>query len=445
MISLSDFLNSSSACFIDAATGQKSFVKELLQKPLPGERAVIILYLDAEMESLSYLLSALDSRHVVLLMDSSLNEQKKQKLAELYRPSFVFDASKEEGEREIFYDRDSDIKLHTEIKLLLSTSGSTGSPKMVKLSESNLISNADSIVDFLPIEAEDVTPLNMPLHYSYGLSILTTHILRNATMIVNPGDLLSRKFWDHFQKYAFTSLAGVPFFYDLLKKLRFPKQEHSSLRYMSQAGGGMSKELILHFNEKLTEIGAKLYVMYGQTEATARIAYLDPNKLPDKAGSIGKAIKAGELRLNPENGEILYRGPNVHGGYASHSNDLEKYEKEEWLRTGDLGYTDKDGFYYISGRLKRIAKLFGLRLSLDSLERELYEEFKTQFFVLERGGDTLVILSERADLLEEARSYLSGSINILPRFISTHAINHIPLLDTGKVDRKALISQYGSK
>lgn len=269
---------------------------------------------------------------------------------------------------------------HPDLALLLSTSGSTGSPKLVRQSRGNVLSNAQAIASYLNIGSGDRPVTSLPLHYTYGFSVLSSHLQVGATLLVTDRSVMEKTFWTFIKEAGATSLAGVPYTYQMLKRLGFLRANPGALRTLTQAGGKLSEALVREFAEFAACKGIDFYVMYGQTEATARMSYVPAARALEKAGSIGVAIPGGELFLvDPTGGEITaadvqgelsYRGPNVTMGYAEQRADLSKGdERHGTLRTGDLAFRDADGYYYITGRLSRMAKLFGKRVSLDDLEQ----------------------------------------------------------------------------
>jgi acyl-coenzyme A synthetase/AMP-(fatty) acid ligase len=269
---------------------------------------------------------------------------------------------------------------HPDLALLLSTSGSTGSPKLVRQSRGNVLSNAQAIASYLNIGSSDRPVTSLPLHYTYGFSVLSSHLQVGATLLVTDCSVMEKPFWTFFKEAGATSLAGVPYTYQILKRLGFHRLNSGALRTLTQAGGKLSDALVREFAEFAARSGIDFYVMYGQAEATARMSYVPPARALEKAGSIGVAIPGGELFLvDPTGceitatyvqGELGYRGPNVTMGYAEHRADLSKGDERQGnLLTGDLALRDADGYYYITGRLSRIAKLFGKRVSLDDLEQ----------------------------------------------------------------------------
>jgi acyl-CoA synthetase (AMP-forming)/AMP-acid ligase II len=389
-------------------------------------------------------LGAVAAGHAVALLDETAADELKATLVELYRPRFVV----RPGASPVVTDSGADDApaVHDELKVLLSTSGSTGSPKFVRLSERNVSANAKSIVEYLGIGPGERAIASLPIHYSYGLSVLHSHLAAGATVVFTPHSVLRPEFWDHFSERRCTSFAGVPYSYAMLERIGFTDFELPTLRTMTQAGGRMAPEVIRTFHAHLAARGARLVVMYGQTEATARIAYVPPESLPEKAGTIGIPIPDGQLTVESDEGpvdagqegQLVYRGPNVMLGYATGPDDLALGDVMEGvLQTGDLGYVDEDGFHVITGRTKRIAKVFGLRLNLDEVEKAVQTDGPA---AVVGGDDRIVIFRVGADHgteREVARS-LARMYKLNPSAFKVREVEHLPLMASGKVDYETL-------
>lgn len=276
--------------------------------------------------------------------------------------------------------------LHNELALLLSTSGSTGSSKMVRQSYENLKSNTESIVQYLGIDSTQRAIVVLPLHYTFGLSVVNTHLYSGAMLLLSESSLMQKPLWEFIKDSKATSIAGVPYTYEMLKKLKFFDMHLPHLRVMTQAGGKLSPELHREFATFAKEQGKAFIVMYGQTEATARMSYLPAHRALDKCGSIGVAIPDGEFSLLDSKrqrieqagvqGELVYRGRNVALGYAYDRASLSLGDELGGeLETGDIAYKDSEGYYYIVGRKSRFIKMFGRRISLDEVDTLLEREF----------------------------------------------------------------------
>lgn len=362
-----------------------------------GKRTLVFMLCANNIESVFGYVGFLRGGIVPVLLDAAIQRDQLEKLIELYKPAFVWATSAHpvlsesmEGmftyaEYTLFLNPGAiEHDLHSDLALLMTTSGSTGSPKFVRLSYTNVFSNAESIAEYLDIQADDRPITTLPMHYSYGLSILNSHLVRGATVILTDASIVMKEFWKMCNDQRATTFGGVPFVYEMLNKMKFERMELPHFKTLTQAGGKMKPELALKFADMCQEKGIEFITMYGQTEATARMSYLPHAKLFEKPGSIGSAIPGGELTLRDEegneitaphvSGELVYRGPNVSLGYAESVEDLARGDHNHGvLRTGDLAYRDEEGDYFITGRLKRIIKLYGTRISLDDIERVLHE------------------------------------------------------------------------
>jgi acyl-CoA synthetase (AMP-forming)/AMP-acid ligase II len=335
--------------------------------------------------------------------------------------------------------------IHPDLALLLTTSGSTGSPKLVRLTTSNLASNAISIAHYLGLGPDERAIASLPMHYSYGLSVLHSHLVAGGSVVVTPHSFLRPEFWAVVDGERCTSFAGVPYMYETLHRLRFDPARRPSLRAFTQAGGALKPDLIAHFHGLAERAGARLFVMYGQTEATARISYVPPPDLPRKVGSIGIPIPGGRLSLSPVEGaagltELVYEGPNVMLGYAESPEDLARGDVLNGvLRTGDLGRVDDDGFHYVTGRLKRFAKLFGRRVSLEDIEREIEARFPVQAAATD-GGDRIVVHAQALGPAEPAEIgvWLAGMLGVPPAAVLVRSVGSLPRTASGKKDYRAL-------
>ena len=334
--------------------------------------------------------------------------------------------------------------LHPELALLLTTSGSTGSPKLVRLRASNLESNARAIIEYLGIAPGERAIQSLPMHYSYGLSVLHSHLVAGATVVLTLHSFLRPEFWRDVDQQRCTSFAGVPYMYETLHRLRFDPARHPTITTYTQAGGGLRRELTSHFHARTTQAGARLVVMYGQTEATARISYVPPDRLGEKVGSIGIAIPGGTLRLEPladagGSSELVYEGENVMMGYAETPADLGLGDMQHGvLRTGDLGTVDGDGYFSVVGRLKRFAKLFGRRVSLEDVERELESAFPVRAIATD-AGDKLGLHVAVDGALDDASmiAHIARFLAVPPAAITLRRVAELPLTATGKKDYKA--------
>jgi acyl-CoA synthetase (AMP-forming)/AMP-acid ligase II len=446
------FRQNSALHFLDAATGQWFSLDTTPALPLPDlNRSLFFFYCGNNPTQIGTLLRLLDSNHVIALLPPNLAPHLKTELEALYQPDGIIDATRTEisgwstfSPGVFLSPQQRTAVLHPDLKLLLSTSGTTGSPKFVKLSESNLLANAESIAAYLPMRKDDVVPLNLPVYYSYGLSVLTSNALAGGTLVCIEDDVLRKTFWEAFEKYQFTALAGVPFVYEMLDRIGFTKKIYPSLRYFTQAGGRLQEKLVTKYSAWAEENAAKFYIMYGQTEATARMSWLDPSETLKRPGSIGKAIPGGEFRIDAETSDLLYKGANVGGGYATGPDDLSTFEPAEWLHTGDLARVDDDGFYYITGRAKRFVKLFGSRINLDEVEVLLHREAGILARCIGKNDTQLIVFVTDEAHTAAVAPFLQKELSVHPTAVKTVLLEEIPVTANGKPDYKALEAAYGT-
>lgn len=445
----------SAIALVDAQAGEVSYT-ELAQRvsacsaQLPSTRSLIALCMDTDLQSVCWYLAALQAGHPLILLDSALDPALLQALLLTYQPHVLLRGA------EVQVQHQQPLTLHADLALMLSTSGTTGSPKLVRLSRQNLQSNAIAIVDYLQLSAAETAITTMPLHYSYGLSILNSHLLAGAKLVLTADGLLSREFWQLVQQHQVSSLSGVPYIWQMLKKMRYERFKTDSVRYLTQAGGRLDNDSLRYFQQQTQAKQQQFVVMYGQTEATARIAYLPSELLAEKTGSIGRAIPGGKLWLRladgqltdkPDTeGELIYQGPNVMLGYAESLADLALGDIcQGQLATGDIGYCDQDGCFYITGRAKRFIKMFGLRISLDAVD-EVLACRGLDATSAGRDDKLMIFISNNAAIAPSAlATELSALFKINVNAIAVHPIDAIPRSSNGKVDGqaiKALMAEY---
>lgn len=335
---------------------------------------------------------------------------------------------------------------HPDLRLLLSTSGSTGDPKLVRLSGGAIASNAAAIAEYLSLTAQDRAPTTLPLYYSYGLSVLNSHLAAGASVMLTEASVMEPEFWTSFQANDCTSVALVPHQCELIHRAQFRGLDAPSLRYATQAGGRLAPDLVREFQRYGAKHDWQFFVMYGQTEAAPRMSYLPPEDIAIAADTIGRAIPGGQLWLVDEygqkllepgaQGELVYAGPNVMMGYASARADLARGAEIDVLHTGDLAERTEHGCFRLLGRLKRFVKLYGLRLSLDQIEHRLSEAGLTADAV--EVDDHLVILHRDGNDAARVVEVLSAAFSLPTDAILTQALPEVPRLPSGKRDHVAL-------
>ncbi len=347
----------------------------------------------------------------------------------------------------------TEYPLFPELGLLLTTSGSTGSPKFVRQSYANILANARSIVQYLELDETERPITTLPMNYTYGLSIINSHLLVGATLLVTDKGLMQREFWQFFREQGATSFGGVPYTYEMLERLRFFRMDLPSLRTMTQAGGKLTPELHKKFAEYAGSKGKKFVVMYGQCEATARMGYLPADKAVERCGSMGIPIPGGTFRLVDADGgtvtephvtgELVYEGPNVTLGYAESGEDLIKGdERHGVLETGDMAQFDEDGYYYIVGRKKRFLKIYGNRVNLDEVDRLIKGHFEGLDCASAGVDDHLYLFVTDGSLADEVKDFIVVKTGLNQAAFKVIVIDEIPKNDAGKTLYKDLAKYY---
>ena len=357
------------------------------------KKSLILIVSENSLGSLLAYIFCIINNHVGIIIDSKTSKQNILKIFKNYQPNYIFLSKKTNpvfkkvcSEKYTFFGQIlmknklvKEKKLNKSLSLLLSTSGSMGSIKFVKLSRGNLKYNTDSIISYLKINKKDSAITNLPISYSYMLSVINTHLEIGGSIVISKYSLIEKEFWETLKKSKVTSFNGVPYTYEMLVRIGLKNIKINTLKYLTHAGGKLDKDklrIIIRFCKKND---LKFFSMYGQTEASPRISYLKPEFSQKKIGSIGKSIpgnkiyivnNSGEKVLKPfVEGEIVCEGKNIFMGYSKNYNDLKKANEENYqLKTGDLGYFDNDGFFYITSRISKIAKIFGYRVDIGALE-----------------------------------------------------------------------------
>lgn len=433
-----------------------SFSEELIRRV--GGKKLIFILCENTIGSLLGYLGCLKTGVVPLMLEKQINPQLLARLMEEYCPAFLYvpeDCLTKTGECEIVWRVKGyclcekktfhSPSLYGELALLLTTSGSTGSPKLVRQSKENIDANAESICSYLKIQKKERPVTTLPMNYTYGLSIINSHVKKGAAIYLTTKSIVERPFWDFVKERKITSLGGVPYTYQLLKRIGFLEMELPELRTLTQAGGKLPTTLHKEFAVYAKETGKQFVVMYGQTEATARMGYLPADSAVERCGSMGIAIPGGRFWLRDDigeeikdpfvQGELVYEGDNVALGYVSSREDLKK--EDEWngiLYTGDMAERDADGFYYITGRKKRFIKLFGNRVNLDEVERLLKEYFEGVDFACLGRDDSLIIYTDTKgeEGIKEIMEYLYEITGISPRAVTIRSVSTIPKNESGK-------------
>jgi len=302
--------------------------------------------------------------------------------------------------------------------------------------------NARNVAATAELTAEERGIAILPMHFTMGLFVITSHLFAGATILMMQLALTERGFWQFIKDQKATNLSGVPYSYEVLNKLRFFNMDLPDLRLLIQGGGKLKNELFKEYAEFAQKTGKKFLASYGQTEGTSRMAFLKPDMALDKIGSIGKAVPTGQLSLVDESGEeiavmegvgeMVYRGPNVTLGYAQNGTDLVKGDENNGvLHTGDIARRDADGYYYIVGRISRFLKLYGIRIGLDETEQMIKSAFDIDCIC--SGNDEKMII-KITDMTEkdEIHKYVIEKTGLFHSSVEVVVIDDIPRNEAGK-------------
>lgn len=430
-----------------------------------GHRCLVFSLCKNEIGSVIGYAAFINNSIVPVMVNSHLEEDLLNSLLQTYQPEFLWAPKKQmnqfpsmiaeyEAYDYVLLKTGYEIKypLYEELGLLITTSGSTGSPKLVRQSYMNVLDNATSIAEYLKLGDSERPITTLPMNYVYGLSIINSHFLVGATLLLTDKGLMQKEFWNFFKDAEATSFGGVPYTYEMLDKLRFYRMKLPSLRTMTQAGGKITPELHEKFARYAEEQGKNFVVMYGAAEATSRMGYLPPEKAVEKKGSMGIPIPGGKFTLigangmevtNPlTTGELVYEGRNVTLGYAECGDDLikgdERYGK---LETGDMAQFDADGFYYIVGRKKRFLKIYGNRVNLDEIDRLIKGAYDIE--VASTGiDDHLYLFVTDEKMADTVRDFVITKTKLNPAAFKSVVIDEIPKNDSGKTLYKELEKYY---
>lgn len=429
--------------------------KELLQdvqafeEKLPEYKIILGVIAKPKLATIVAYLAALRKGHALLMLDDM---EKARKIVKYYEVSYVFEPF-EGGDYRLHKNSNIDYEVYDELALLLSTSGSTGSSKLVRLSYNNLQANCDAIVQYLCITADNRTITTLPLHYSFGLSILNTYLAIGASIVLTEDSIMTKSFWKLFTSTKVTSFSGVPYHYEMLRKVGFLNMSLPSLRVMTQAGGKLNPKFVSLFAEYCQKKTVEFFVMYGQTEATARISFLPPDDITEYGDTIGKAIPGGFLSIVDEKGntiidfglpgELVYKGDNVMLGYAQNIGDLRKGDEMNGvLYTGDIAERVTESYYKIIGRKKRFLKMYGNRVNLDEIED--YVKSKGESVLVGGEDNKLMVAHLKNSNSNRIKKLISQFCHLHHSAIYTYLIDAFPVTSSGKIEYKKLFDTLKS-
>ena len=419
------------------------------------KRSLIFLLCKNNFESIVGYLGSIKSNCVISLIDEKINDDSFIKLVNNYHPDFIFFNKKRLNNLDNYSTsytfksfelleakKKTEKKLNDNLALLISTSGSTGTSKLVRQSADNLNDNINSITQYLNISQKDISITTLPMSYVYGLSIINTHLNQGASIVLNNKSVIEKEFWNKLQKNKVTNFGGVPYTYSILEKIKLKNFNLSSLKYTTQAGGKINKDTARNILKEYDRLGIKLYLMYGAAEATARMSYL-PWENIEKTESIGKAIPGGEFYLEDSDGklireinaqgELIYKGNNVCMGYAENIQDLKRGDENKGiLKTGDVAYKDKDNFYYLVGRKDRYIKIYGMRINLQELE-DIILNFGIKNICMQEKENLINIFIKDNFELEKLKKHITSVTKIHPSVFIFKIVKDFPLNKNYKI------------
>lgn len=399
---------------------------------------------------------------VPVMLSATISPSHLAQLVECYRPAFawlpqvrtrelhrVSTVMTEWDHSLVAFDTPNAESIHDSLALLLTTSGSTGSPKMVRISHENIISNAQAISDYLGLTCNEIPITTLPPSYTYGLSVIHSHLLNGCEIALTNRTLFDRQFWEFLEASKASSMSGVPYHYEMMRKLKFTSMDLPNLRTLTQAGGRLKPTLVSEYATHCVKKGIRFFVMYGQAEATARMSYLAPEKALLKPDSIGQPVPGGRMWLEDESGNIIhdvahagqlvYQGKNVCLGYAESARDLAKgNEFGDILKTGDVAQRDAEGDYYIVGRLSRFLKFFGHRVNLQDIEDDLQEQGYVTACTGKDDQLDVFICDAGSESAKAIKNAIAGKLKLPPNIIRILIVKALPRNESGKIQYSEL-------
>ena len=416
------------------------------------KRALCFLLVENNVGGIAWTISMLDSRKLVpLILNVKTEVGLYQQLLDTYQPTYICAPTHHFFEGQVIDTQlgytltkvsDNIYPIHNDLSHLLPTSGSTGSPKLVRHKYENIEAAGLNISTFFELKTTDRPLMVLPLYYTMGLSMVFSHLRVGATILITGLSMTDPNFWKFLKEQCATSFTGVPYSFQVLNLMRFFRMNLPDMELLTQGGGKMPTDLNIKFAEYCRDTNKRWIATYGQSECTARMAYLPAKWALDKVGSIGIAVPNGELSLIDADGnlittprtegEMCYRGQNVTMGYAREQSDLTLGdERNGYIRTGDLAYFDEDGCYYIVGRMGRFLKLFGMRVGLDECEQIVQTECGIECACV--GTDEkMIVYITNAERQSEVKDILVQKTHIVATSFEVRIIDEIPKNEAGK-------------
>lgn len=434
--------------------GEIIALADRLRDTLPG-RSLLFILTENTIGGIAWTIASIIAGHVPLVLNAHTEEALLRTLLDTYLPQYIcrpddiapLPDEKSAVTAEYGYTLSStgnpEVKLYPELSHLLPTSGSTGSPKLVRHKYSNIEAAGLNISTFFRLTPEDRPLMVLPLYYTMGLSMVFSHFKAGATVLITDLKMTDPGFWKFLKEERATSFTGVPFSYEVLDKMRFMRMKLPDLTLLTQGGGKMPEELNRKFAEYCRDNGKRWVATYGQSEGTARMAWLPEEYALSKMGSIGIAVPnatlslrdadGSEIKESPATGEMCYEGKNVTMGYARKREDLALGdERNGFLPTGDIAYRDADGFYFIKGRMGRFLKLFGNRIGLDECEHILRSVVTCDCACTGTDEKMIVYITDEA-MSHAALEAILNATKLPATVVEVRAIDALPKNEAGKI------------
>jgi len=412
-------------------------------------RSLILIQADRDIDTILSYIGSLRKDSVPFLVDSNLSIKSLSILLEKYKPDYLihknnqkfknYDFYKKIGKKNFFKIKEKNlIKLNDKLCIIMPTSGSMGDTKCVRISKDNITYVTKSIVKYLMMDNYRVSISSLPFNYIYGLSVFNCSLESRSKFVVSNSSWIERNFWNDVEFHKVTDLSGVPFMFQTLKRLNISKKILSNLKCVNQAGGRLEPNLTEFFVDFFQSKNINFYTMYGATEASPRISFVPPEKAKEKIGSVGIPIDIGKVYTDNNDkkslGEIIYEGKNVCMGYAFTRHELTLNDVNKGiLKTGDVGYIDKDGYITITGRKKRFVKIYGISVNLDKIESEL-KKITEDLAVIGKDDLILILLGNSFKNQNELKKELKNNINFPFRAIKIKNVSTIYKNSSNKLD-----------
>lgn len=430
------------------------------------ERSLIFNLCKNTVGSMIGYLGFVEHGSVPVTLNAKIDDKLLLNLLKIYTPAYIWTPVEEEYRfnYEKIFEMYGYVLLKTgnkpypmneKLQLCMTTSGSTGSPKLVRYKKGNLEANAKNVAIAFGWTKKERAICDLGMQYTMGLNVINTHLYVGATVLLTTYNILSPEFWEYIKKERGTNFTGVPFSYDIFYRLHFEQMDLPDLHTLSQGGGKLTEKRFSQLAEYAQKTGKRFIASFGTTETSARMACLPADLATVKIGSIGRAIPEGELFLIDENGKILtdpvaegemcYKGPNVTMGYAVCKEDLMKDDEFNGIyHTGDLARRDEDGCYYVTGRLSRFLKLLSYRVSLDQSERLIQQEFNIECACAgtdQRMNIYITDGSKKSEVVE----FISVKTGLFKNLFKVFVVPEILRNESGKVRYKEMDTQYAGE